>query len=106
MDRETESPSFTMPAVKQTDFTDLRRSLEEASHAPRWLDSEPAVYRREVERLFMQHWRFVGREEELERPGDYFTLRAAGEPSSSPGTGPAGYRASTTCASIAGITDP
>jgi phenylpropionate dioxygenase-like ring-hydroxylating dioxygenase large terminal subunit len=66
--------------MKQPDFAALRRPLEEASHAPGWLYSSPDVYRLEVERLFMRRWLFVGREEELPHPGDYFTLRVAGEP--------------------------
>src|SRR5262245_46631043 len=66
--------------MKQADFAALRRPLDEASHAPGWLSSSPEVYRLEVERLFMKRWLFVGREEELPRAGDYFTLRVAGEP--------------------------
>ena len=66
--------------MKQADFAALRRPLDEASHAPGWLYSSPEVYRLEVERLFMKRWLFVGREEELPRAGDYFTLRVAGEP--------------------------
>jgi phenylpropionate dioxygenase-like ring-hydroxylating dioxygenase large terminal subunit len=66
--------------MNQADFSGLRRPLEEASHAPGWLYSAPDVYRREVEQLFMKNWLFVGREEELQHPGDYFTLRVAGEP--------------------------
>src|SRR6516225_204732 len=60
--------------MKQADFVALRRPLDEASLAPGWLYSWPEVYRLEVDRLF------VGREEELPHPGDYFTLRVAGEP--------------------------
>ena len=61
-------------------FDALRRPLDEASHAPGFLYSAPDVYAREVEQLFMKNWLFVGREEELARPGDYLTHRIAGEP--------------------------
>ena len=66
--------------MREADFEALRRPLDEASHAPGWLYASPDVYRLEVERLFMKSWLFVGREEELPRPGDYLTLRVAGEP--------------------------
>lgn len=66
--------------MRQADFQALRRPLDEASHGPGWLYASPDVYRLEVERLFMKSWLFVGREEELSRPGDYLTLRVAGEP--------------------------
>ncbi len=66
--------------MKPTDFDGLRRPLDEASHAPGWLYASPDVFRREVEQLFMKTWLLVGREEELSRPGDYLTLRVAGEP--------------------------
>jgi Rieske 2Fe-2S family protein len=66
--------------MRPADFEALRRPLDEASHAPGWLYASPDVYRREVERLFLKSWLFVGREEELARPGDYLTLRVAGEP--------------------------
>ena len=40
----------------------VRRPLDEASHAPGWLYSSPEVYTAEIERLFMRGWLFVGRE--------------------------------------------
>jgi Rieske 2Fe-2S family protein len=58
----------------------VQRPLAEASHAPGFLYASPEVYQREVERLFMRDWLFVGRAEELPDPGDYMTLRIAGEP--------------------------
>ena len=61
-------------------FDALRRPLDEASLAPGFLYRATVVYAREVERLFMKNWLFVGREEELARPGDYLTHRIAGEP--------------------------
>lgn len=58
----------------------VRRPLAEASHAPGFIYASPDVYRREVERLFMRDWLYVARAEELSNPGDYLTLRIAGEP--------------------------
>lgn len=58
----------------------MRRPLAQASHAPGFVYSSPEVYRLEIEKLFMRDWLFVGRTEELPNPGDYMTLRIAGEP--------------------------
>jgi Rieske 2Fe-2S family protein len=69
------------PAATQAEAKrDVRRPLTEASHAPGMLYASPEIYRLEVERLFMRDWLFVGRTEELPNPGDYLTLRIAGEP--------------------------
>ena len=62
------------------DFRDVRQPLEAASHAPGWLYSSPELYAQEIRTLFMRDWLFVGRVEELPNPGDYMTLRLAGEP--------------------------
>ena len=59
---------------------EVKRPLEEASHAPGFLYASPDVYQREVERLFMRDWLYVARVEELANPGDYLTFRIAGEP--------------------------
>ncbi|MBM4441132.1 MAG: aromatic ring-hydroxylating dioxygenase subunit alpha [Candidatus Rokubacteria bacterium] len=59
---------------------EVRRPVAEASHAPGFLYASPDVYRLEVERLFRRDWLLVGREEELAEPGDFLTLRIAGEP--------------------------
>jgi len=67
-------------AVRHPDLAQVQRPLDEASHAPGWLYSSPDVYRAEIERLFMRGWLLVGREEELATPGDFMTLRIAGEP--------------------------
>lgn len=63
-----------------SDVSEVRRPLAEASHAPGWLYAAPEVYQREVQGLFMRDWLLVGRVEELPDPGDYMTLRIAGEP--------------------------
>ena len=62
------------------DTSAVRRPLAEASHAPGALYASPEFYRLDVERLFMRDWLYAGRVEELARPGDYLTMRIAGEP--------------------------
>jgi len=65
---------------REAELANVRRPLDEASHAPGWLYSSADVYRAEIDRLFMRGWLFVGREEELASPGDFMTMRIAGEP--------------------------
>jgi phenylpropionate dioxygenase-like ring-hydroxylating dioxygenase large terminal subunit len=42
--------------------------------------TSPAVYDREVERIFRAGWCFVGHESEVPEPGDYISRRLGGEP--------------------------
>ena len=56
------------------------RPLERAIHAPRDVYASEAVYRQEIDQLFMKEWLYVGREEELPNAGDYMALRLVGEP--------------------------
>ena len=66
-----------MPTI---DVSAVRRPLAEASHAPGALYSAEEFYRLDVEKLFMRDWLYAGRVEELPNPGDYLTMRIAGEP--------------------------
>ena len=66
--------------MTHVDTAAVRRPLAEASHAPGALYASPEFYRLDVERLFMRDWLYAGRIEELARPGDYLTMRIAGEP--------------------------
>src|SRR5262249_44123606 len=54
--------------------------LEDAEALPRWCFTSTRFYQREVERIFLRTWVFVGRAEEIANPGDYFTIEIAGEP--------------------------
>ncbi|MGF1609001.1 MAG: aromatic ring-hydroxylating dioxygenase subunit alpha [Kiloniellales bacterium] len=40
---------------------------------------DPEIYRRDLERIFMRHWLYVGHVSELPWPGDYFVFELAGE---------------------------
>jgi choline monooxygenase len=39
-----------------------------------------AFYRREVERIFLRDWNFMGRADLVPKPGDYFAVELAGVP--------------------------
>ncbi len=53
-------------------YQELRRPLLEASGLPPGCYTSAEFYQREVERIFRQHWQFVGREEQLLEIGSYF----------------------------------
>lgn len=59
---------------------ELRKPVNRAAHAPGWVYASPEMYGLEKERMFLEDWLLVAREEELETPGDYLTLRLLGEP--------------------------
>ena len=53
-------------------YRELRRPLLEASGLPPVCYTSTEFYEREVERIFRQHWQFVGRAEQLPEIGSYF----------------------------------
>ena len=61
-------------------FGATRQALDRAMHAPGEIYASPEILRREIQAYFMRDWLYVARIEELANPGDYMTLRPAGEP--------------------------
>ena len=51
-----------------------------ARHLPGWMYTSAEVFRRETERIFLKDWLIIGRVEEVENPGDYFTFDIVDEP--------------------------
>ena len=41
--------------------------------------SDPSVYARDIERVFMREWLYAGHASEIPKPGDYFLFEVAGE---------------------------
>lgn len=62
------------------DVTATVQPVEAASHAPGEIYYSDAVYQLEKEQIFKKDWLCVGRVEEVEKPGDYTTMRIVGEP--------------------------
>lgn len=54
--------------------------LDRARHMPGYIYTDRGVYEREKREIFLKDWLCIGRLEEVERPGDYFTVDIAGEP--------------------------
>lgn len=73
-------PTRSLPQVDQRELELTRRPVEASRHAPGYIYGSQEVFDLEKERLFMQDWLLVGREEEVENPGDYFTHNVMGEP--------------------------
>ncbi len=59
-------------------YAEVRRPLLEAETMPAWCYTSDAFYRREIERIFMKVWNFLGRVEQVPNAGDYFTVDFAG----------------------------
>jgi choline monooxygenase len=73
--RETDEDVFD-PAH----FAKVALPLEDAEGLPRWCFTSHKFFEREVDRIFMKSWIFVGRADEISKPGDFFTLDIANEP--------------------------
>jgi phenylpropionate dioxygenase-like ring-hydroxylating dioxygenase large terminal subunit len=54
--------------------------IERAHTLPSQFYVDPAVYRRECERIFWRTWQCVGWREQVTNPGDFFTFDLCGEP--------------------------
>jgi phenylpropionate dioxygenase-like ring-hydroxylating dioxygenase large terminal subunit len=62
------------------DLRAARLPLPNASALPARCYTDPAVYEREVERIFRREWLCIGREDELAIPGDYRSFELLGDP--------------------------
>ena len=74
-DLQTETSLFERAA-----YAGVRRPLEDAETLPPHCYTSGAFYQREVKRIFMKVWNFIGRADRIANPGDYFTLEFAGVP--------------------------
>lgn len=61
-------------------YAGVRKPLLEAETMPVWAYTSDTFYKREVERIFMKVWNFLGRVEQVPEPGDYFAATFAGVP--------------------------
>jgi choline monooxygenase len=61
-------------------YSKVSLPLEECEGLPRWCFTSEEFYDREVDRIFLKTWIFIGRADEVANPGDYFTAELAGEP--------------------------
>ena len=61
-------------------YTGVFQPLERAETLPPICYSSEAFYRREVARIFMKVWNFIGRADRIPNAGDFFTLDFTGVP--------------------------
>lgn len=61
-------------------YASTRRPALEAETPPPDAYTSEAFYRREVERIFMKEWNFMGRADLVPSPGDYFAVDLVGVP--------------------------
>ena len=61
-------------------FAGVRRPLLEAETMPPWVYTSERVYAREVERIFMKTWNFMGHVDQVPEPGDFVALEFVGVP--------------------------
>ena len=61
-------------------YEKVRRPVMEAEQLPAWCYTSPEFYEREVDRIFMRTWNFVGRADLIPKPGDYLTVDLVGVP--------------------------
>ncbi|HVH74569.1 MAG TPA: aromatic ring-hydroxylating dioxygenase subunit alpha [Stellaceae bacterium] len=69
-------PGIFSPAT----YAAVRRPLEECETLPPFCYTSEAFFRREVERVFMKAWNFIGRADRIPNPGDYFAFSFVGVP--------------------------
>jgi len=62
-------------------YASVRKPLLEAETLPPDAYTSESFFKREVETIFLKVWNFIGREDRIPNPGDYFALDFAGVPS-------------------------
>jgi choline monooxygenase len=60
-------------------YRKVRAPALEAESLPPWCYTAPEFYQREVERIFRKSWNFVGRADEIAKPGDYLVFDLVGQ---------------------------
>ena len=75
----TAGPVPLSPAEVERELASVRRPLQEASTLPARFYHDPAIYAQELQTMFSRMWLCVGREEDIEKPGDYLTRTVGDE---------------------------
>jgi phenylpropionate dioxygenase-like ring-hydroxylating dioxygenase large terminal subunit len=64
----------TPDLLDSSHYLRVRRPVGEAETLPAWCYTAPDFYAREVERIFVPGWHFVGRADEVPEPGSYLAV--------------------------------
>ena len=62
------------------DLSQIARPFCQASTLPSYCYTSPDWHQKEIDRIFLKEWICVGREEQLQKSGDYFRFDIVGEP--------------------------
>ena len=65
-------------SLDHREFAAAKEPLNRARSMPAGFYTDPAIFAAEREKLFLKHWFFLTRSEELPEPGDYVTYDNAG----------------------------
>lgn len=76
MERNSPAENVLDPSL----YASARRPVMEAETLPPAAYTSEAFYAREVERVFMREWNFMGRADQIPNRGDYFTVEYVGVP--------------------------
>ena len=66
------------PIFNPEDFNALRKPLLEASTLPAHCYTEADFYQGEMDKVFLDHWQYVCREEQIAKAGDFFCHEGVG----------------------------
>ena len=68
------------PMFTEKEILSIREGINGVKHVlpPRFYTDE-AIYQYEVEHVLKKHWLFIGRWDQAENPGDYFTVNMWGQ---------------------------
>jgi len=61
-------------------YAAVRRPVDQAETLPPWCYTSQEFYQREIDKIFMRTWYYVGRVEEIANPGDWFAFDVTGVP--------------------------
>jgi choline monooxygenase len=76
-----QQPSMqTSPMFDPASYAEVRKPLLEARTLPAWCYTSAEWHAREVERVFLKSWLFMGRVEQVPKPGDYLAIDTPGGP--------------------------
>ena len=96
--RGSERELATIPShlLEPAHYAAVRLPVDRAETLPAWCYGSAEFYAREIERIFMLGWHFVGRADLVAAPGDYLTVDTPGGRSSCSGTPAAVWASSPT----------
>ncbi|MBO6947340.1 MAG: aromatic ring-hydroxylating dioxygenase subunit alpha [Rhodospirillales bacterium] len=66
--------------ISTQELEKIQAPVAQAQHAPGFIYTSPEVFELDKSEIFMKDWLCVGREEEVENPGDFMAIRILDEP--------------------------